>query len=47
MADTAAHLVTVYFLHVFPHVSVRQWVLSLPHVLRYRPAYAWLGDVKR
>jgi hypothetical protein len=38
---------TVYFLRVFPHVSVRQWVLSLPHVLRYRPAYAWLGDVKR
>ena len=35
MADTAAHLVD----HVFPEVSVRQWVLSLPFALRYRLAY--------
>ena len=35
MADTAAHLVD----HVFPIVPVRQWVLSLPFVLRYRMAY--------
>ena len=31
MADTAAHLVD----RVFPHVPVRQWVLSLPFALRY------------
>ncbi len=31
MADTAAHLVD----HVFPHVPVRQWVLSLPRKIRY------------
>jgi hypothetical protein len=24
---------------VLPHVPVRQWVLSLPHALRYRVAY--------
>ena len=35
MADTAAHLVD----RVFPHVPVRQWVLSFPHALRYRLAY--------
>jgi hypothetical protein len=35
MADTAAHLVD----RVFPKVPVRQWVLSLPHALRYRLAY--------
>src|SRR2546427_9008335 len=34
MADTAAHLVD----SVFPHVPVRQWVLSLPFALRYRLA---------
>jgi len=32
MADRAAHLVD----HVFPPVPVRQWVLTLPHRLRYR-----------
>jgi len=35
MADTAAHLVD----RVFPHVPVRQWVLSLPFALRHRLAY--------
>ena len=35
MAERAAHLVD----HVFPVVSVRQWVLSLPHRLRY--VLAW------
>jgi hypothetical protein len=35
MADPAAHLVD----HVFPEVSVRQWVLSVPHASRYRLAY--------
>ena len=35
MADTAAHLVD----RVFPEVPVRQWVLSLPHAVRYRLAY--------
>ena len=35
MADTAAHLVD----RVFPEAPVRQWVLSLPHALRYRLAY--------
>src|SRR2546427_13032662 len=34
MADTAAHLVD----SMFPHVPVRQWVLSLPFALRYRLA---------
>jgi hypothetical protein len=31
MSDTAAHLVD----NVFPHVPVRQWVLSVPRALRY------------
>ena len=31
MAETAAHLVD----HVFPPLSVRQWVLSVPKRLRY------------
>ena len=35
MADTAAHLVD----RVFPEAPVRQYVLSLPFALRYRPAY--------
>jgi hypothetical protein len=35
MADTAAHLVDP----VLPPVPVRQWVLSLPFELRYRPAW--------
>jgi hypothetical protein len=38
VADTAAHLVD----RVLPDVPVRQWVLSVPHALRYRLAY----DVK-
>jgi hypothetical protein len=35
MAERAAHLVD----HVLPHVPVRQWVLTLPHRLRYLLAY--------
>jgi len=35
MADTAAHLVD----RVLPQAPVRQWVLSLPHSLRYRLAF--------
>ncbi|MEO1484045.1 MAG: transposase [Myxococcota bacterium] len=35
MSETAAHLVD----SVFPHVSVRQWVLSVPIELRYRMAF--------
>src|SRR5262245_54522044 len=35
MAQTAAHLVD----RVIPDVPVRQWVLSPPHVVRYRVAY--------
>ena len=35
MADTAAHLVD----DVLPRVSVRHWVLSFPHRVRYRLAY--------
>ena len=35
MADTAAHLVD----NVFPHVPVRQWVLSLPREIGYSLAY--------
>jgi hypothetical protein len=35
MAERAAHLVD----HVFPHVPVRQWVLTVPHRLRY--VLAW------
>jgi hypothetical protein len=34
MADRAAHLVD----RVFPPVPERQWVLTLPHRLRYRLA---------
>jgi hypothetical protein len=41
MAERAAHLVD----HVFPDVPVRQWVLSLPHRLRYR--LAWDHDLCR
>jgi hypothetical protein len=32
MAERAAHLVD----HVFPEVPVRQWVLTLPHRVRYQ-----------
>lgn len=35
MTDLAAHMVD----RVIPRVPVRQWVLSLPHALRYRLAY--------
>jgi Putative transposase/Transposase zinc-binding domain len=35
MSDTAAHLVD----RVLPDVPFRQWVLSVPHALRYRLAY--------
>ena len=35
MAERAAHLVD----HVLPRVPIRQWVLSLPHRLRYRLAW--------
>ena len=35
MVETAAHLTD----HVFPHVPVRQWVLSLPFDLRARVAF--------
>jgi hypothetical protein len=36
MTERASHLVD----HVFPpDVPVRQWVLSVPHWLRYRLAY--------
>jgi hypothetical protein len=35
MAERAAHLVD----HVFPDVPVRQWVLSVPHRIRY--VLAW------
>lgn len=31
MTETAAHLAD----HVFPHLPVRQWVLSVPKRLRY------------
>ena len=41
MAERAAHLVD----HVFPDVPVRQWVLSLPHRLRYQ--LAWDHDLCR
>ena len=41
MAERAAHLVD----RVFPVVPVRQWVLSLPHRLRYR--LAWDHDLCR
>lgn len=39
MAERAAHLVD----HVFPEVPVRQWVLSVPHRLRYQ--LAWDHDL--
>ena len=39
MAERAAHLID----HVFPDVPVRQWVLSLPHRLRYQ--LAWDHDL--
>jgi hypothetical protein len=35
MAERAAHLVD----HVFPEVPVRQWVLTVPHRLRYMLAF--------
>jgi hypothetical protein len=35
MAETAAHLVD----HVFPEITARQWVLSVPFSLRYHLAY--------
>lgn len=35
MSELAAHVVD----RVIPRVPVRQWVLSLPHALRYRLAY--------
>jgi len=41
MAERAAHLID----HVLPDVSVRQWVLSLPHRLRY--LLAWDHDLCR
>ncbi|CAB4925936.1 unannotated protein [freshwater metagenome] len=41
MAERAAHLVD----HVLPDVPVRQWVLSLPHRLRYQ--LAWDHDLCR
>ena len=41
MAERAAHLVE----HVFPPVPVRQWVLSVPHRLRYQ--LAWNHDLCR
>jgi ribosomal protein S27E len=41
MAELAAHLVD----DVFPPVPVRQWVLSLPFILRYR--LAWNHDLAR
>jgi hypothetical protein len=41
MAELAAHLVD----SVFPFVPVRQWVLSLPFIMRYR--LAWNHDLTR
>ena len=41
MAERAAHLVD----HVLPDVPVRQWVLTLPHRLRY--VLAWRHDLCR
>jgi hypothetical protein len=41
MAERAAHLID----HVWPDVPVRQWVLSLPHRLRY--LLAWDHDLCR
>ena len=36
MNNRAAHLVD----SVFPHVPIRQWVLTVPHGLRYQMAHA-------
>lgn len=43
MADTAAHPVD----HVIPGGPVRQWVLSLPYVLRFRAVFdfALMGEL--
>jgi hypothetical protein len=41
MAERAAHLVE----HVFPDVPVRQWVLTVPHRLRY--LLAWNHELTR
>jgi hypothetical protein len=41
MAERSAHLID----HVFPDVPVRQWVLSVPHRLRYQ--LAWDHDLCR
>ena len=41
MAERTAHLMDA----VFPPVPVRQWVLTLPHRLRY--ALAWNHDLCR
>jgi hypothetical protein len=41
MAERSAHLID----HVFPDVAVRQWVLSLPHRLRY--LLAWNQELCR
>ena len=41
MAERSAHLID----HVFPDVPVRQWVLSLPHRLRY--VLAWDHELCR
>ena len=41
MAERAAHLVD----HVLPDVPVRQWVLTIPHRLRY--LLAWRHDLCR
>jgi hypothetical protein len=41
MAERAAHLVD----HVLPDVPVRQWVLSLPHRMRY--LLAWDHELRR
>ena len=46
MADTAAHLVD----RVLPRVPVRQWVLTLPFCLRFRPgdvSNSWTRDAER
>ncbi len=44
MVDVAAHWVD----HVIPDVPVRQWVLSLPHRIRYLVGYdaKLLGEVR-
>jgi Putative transposase len=39
MTERAAHLVN----HVIPDVSIRQWVLTLPHRIRY--LLAWRHDL--